>query len=578
MAKRWVVRQCDEGLVGHLARCLEISPITAQVLIHRGVHSAEAARMFLQPQLSQLSEPDLLPDLDAAVSRICRAVTSKERILVYGDYDADGVTATALLLQFFRQLGVRADYYIPHRVEEGYGLTLESVKAVARRGVDLMITVDCGVTAMKEIAAARAAGIDVVVTDHHEPGVELPPAVAVVNPKLTGARVGFRELSGVGVVFKLIWALAKALSPDSSGRVSETVRKFLLDAVALVALGTIADVVPLLGENRVLARYGLQALPRSSNLGVQALLEVSALAGKTLTEHNVAFGLAPRLNAAGRLSDARLGVELLTTDSAATALELARRLDRHNRERQKMQERTLESARQMIQDDPVLADSSALVLFSPEWHPGVIGVVASRLAEEYSRPVVLIAVDRGKGKGSARSVPGLHLYEAIDRCRDLLESCGGHAGAAGLRIDAERIPEFRERFVDVASEMMGQRGMQPTLEIDADVHLWMLSRRVVDELACLAPFGESNPAPVLAASHLKIAGEPRLLGSAGKHLSFVVRQGDTSFRAVAFSMGELYEALCDANGSCAVAFEPQVNRFNGSESIELRVHDVRLTD
>jgi len=574
MTKRWVVRGCNDELAAQLADRLQISPITAQVILHRGMHTTEDARAFLQPELGQLSEPSLLPGIDAAVRRIRSALAEKQRILIYGDYDVDGITSTAVLLHFFRLLGVEADYYIPHRMEEGYGLSLEAVREIASRAVDLMITVDCGITATREIQAANAAGIDVIITDHHEPGVELPPACAVVNPKLASEPRLAPDLSGVGVVFKLAWAVAQAMSPTQ--RVSAQFRTFLLDAMALVALGTIADVVPLRGENRVLAKYGLQALGNSRNLGLRALITASGLGGKPVNERNVAFRLGPRLNAAGRLSDARLGVELLMTDSPQRAFDLASHLEQQNRERQRVQSDILQSARDMLESDAVLRDREAIVLASPEWHAGVVGIVAARIAELYYRPTVLIALDNGVGKGSARSIPGLHLYRAVERCRELLLSFGGHAGAAGLRIDSGLIPEFREQFIREAAAMMRQERLEPTMEIDADVLLCTLSRGVVNELERLAPFGQSNPQPVLAASGLKVAGQPRLVGAKGRHVSFVVRQGDTSFRVIGFGMADLYDKLCASGASCSLAFVPRINRFRGKESVELEALDVHF--
>jgi len=576
MPKRWVLRHCDEEKAASLADKLSISPITAQVLIHRGLHSADDARSFLQPELSLLSEPDLLPDIDAAVLRIHDAVIKKEKILIYGDYDVDGITCTALLLHFFRLLNADAEFYIPHRVDEGYGLNLDAIDQFKQRRVDLVITVDCGVTSCREVAAAQDAGIDMIITDHHEPGIELPPACAVVNPKLTQSKCSFREFSGVGVAFKLCWAVAKRFSPGK--RVTPEFRQFLIDSMALVALGTIADVVPLKDENRVLAKYGLQALSATKCEGLKALLSISGLEGKRLSARNVSFGIAPRLNAAGRLSQASLGVELLTTDSKQRAMELAEILDKHNRQRQKVQSNILKSAREMLEADSNLAQAPAIVLASEDWHAGVIGIVASRIAEEYNRPTVMIALDGDMGKGSARSIPGFHLYDAIKQCEDLLLAFGGHVGAAGLSVESKNIPALREKLAQVTAASLKKDDFQPSVEIDADILLSMLSRKLIDEFENLEPFGESNPPPVLAASNLSVAGLPRLMGAKGQHVSFIVRQGDTSVRAVGFGMGDLYDQISECSDTCHIAFAPRLNCYNGNESVELEIHDLRVDE
>ncbi|MFW6163070.1 MAG: single-stranded-DNA-specific exonuclease RecJ, partial [Planctomycetota bacterium] len=420
--KRWLLRDCDEERRDALAQALGVSPIVARVLLNRGVQTPEAARRFLSPELSGLHEPALLPDIDEAVARIRQAVTEGETILLYGDYDADGVTSLALLRLFFRMVGVEPEVYIPHRVDEGYGLHPDAVEAAAERGVGLIVTVDCGVGAVEAVDRARDLGIDVVVTDHHEPGRRVPRACAVVNPKLTGCLYPFRDLAGVGVAFKLAWALAQSFSPGK--RVSEEFRRFLLDAMGLVAIGTVADVVPLRGENRIFATYGLHALRHSTSPGVTALVRQVGASGRPLRPRDVSFRLGPRLNAAGRLGAADICVELLTSDDLSRAVEIAEQLEQTNRQRRTIQATILDEALDALAALDDLDSRRTIVLAREGWHAGVLGIVASRLAEDYHRPTLLLSLDDAVARGSARSVPGVNLFEAVEACEGMLLGYG----------------------------------------------------------------------------------------------------------------------------------------------------------
>ncbi|MFP4057444.1 MAG: single-stranded-DNA-specific exonuclease RecJ [Candidatus Brocadiia bacterium] len=572
--KRWVFRDGDRARRDALAEALGISPVLAHLLVTRGLGAERAARRFLAPELAHLHEPDLLPDVAKAAERIRQAVAQGERVLVYGDYDADGVTATALLLQLLRLLGLQPVHYIPSRLDEGYGVHADAVEAAGQQGVDLIVTVDCGTGAVDEVRRARELGIDVVVTDHHEPGRAVAGACAVVNPKLTGSLYPFRDLSGVGVAFKLAWAVAQTFSPGK--RVTADFRSFLLDAMGLVALGTVADVVPLRGENRVLAHYGLHALGHSRSPGIAALVEQAGVAGRPLAPSDVSFKLGPRLNAAGRLAEADLCVELLTCDCPRRAADIARTLEAKNRERRRVQAAILAAARGRLAEGEGWQGRRAIVLADPQWHPGVVGIVAAKLAEEFHRPTVLLCVDGDVARGSGRSVPPFNLFEAIEACEDELLAYGGHAQAAGLSLELARLEAFRRRFEEQAQAKLA--GWEPCgmVEIDAEVALGAVGRGLVRELERLAPYGEGNPPPVLVASDVLVAGVPRLMGRQGQHLSFYARQGEASFRAVGFGMGELFEEIAGGNVTCDIAFTPQVNAYRGLDELELRLHDLRV--
>lgn len=574
MPARWIIPEPDSALQSSLSRHLGISPISAQVLINRGIRNVDAARAFLQPQLNDLLEPDLLPGIEPAVERILAAARNKEKVLVYGDYDVDGTSAVALFVRFLRLAGVDAEYYVPHRIEEGYGLHIAAVEECRARGVRLIITVDCGIGAVAQCEHAARCGIDVIITDHHEPGEQVAPACAVINPKLTGSRYPFRELSGVGVAFKLAWAVAKRLS--NGQRMSGEFRAFLLDSLGLVALGTVADIVPLLGENRVLARYGLRALGAAAGPGLRALMDCARVRPGRLTPTDVAFGLGPRLNAAGRMADAGAAVDLLLADDIAVAEQIAAKLDQQNADRQKLQTDIFEHAREMLLHQPDFEFARVAVLAHDSWHPGVVGIVASKLVDEFNRPVALIAIEGGIGRGSARSVPGFHLFNALEGFRDRMISFGGHAGAAGFQIAIEHIGELRDHLNRAAAPLAPEL-FQPSLAVDAEVRLADLSERLISELEQFAPHGAENPPPLFVAQGLRIAGKPRLMGMKGQHIAFYVADGGASVRAVGFGLGEnLYDKILAGARNCSIAFTPRIDTWGGTGALELRVEDIRL--
>ncbi len=574
MKKRWTYPPSNEALQASLVASLKISTLLARLLINRGIDDPASANAFLQPKMTHLSNPLECPEIEKAARRLARAVRNGERIAVYGDYDVDGITSTALLIQFFNLLKANATWYIPQRIEEGYGLNREAIERLASDAVDVIVTVDCGITSTVEAQIIRDKGIDLIITDHHVPGSELPEALAIINPRLPGSAQAFREFSGVGLAFKLCWALAEVLSKQK--KVAPEFREFLLDAMGLAALGTIADSVPLVGENRVLAKHGLTALSNSTHPGILALKDISNLAGSNVSSRHVGFRMGPRLNAAGRLWTATFSLELLTTRHADKAKRLAWQLEQYNRERQKIQGEMLDSSKEKIKNEIDLDSTRVIVLGCESWHPGVVGIVASRLVDEYHRPAVMIAIREGVGHGSARSVPGFHLPAALEASSDKLISFGGHSQAAGLKIRMEEVEDFRSLINTYAAIGMKEVRLQPALHTDGPLHLKDISLSRVRELELLLPHGEGNPEPVFIAEGLRVVGQPsRVGGLSGRHLSLHLRQGDVALRGIGFSMGDLLTQVEQHSGQISIAFTPTVSKWRG-ESVELEIKDLRF--
>jgi single-stranded-DNA-specific exonuclease len=572
MEARWVIRESDPGQSRDLARKLSISEPLSSILIARGFTDVDRARAFLTPRLEDMHDPFLFKDMDKASRRILQAVMKREKILIYGDYDVDGISSTALLYSLLLMVHADAEYHIPDRLTEGYGMRPERIRQAAAEGVKLLVTVDCGITSMAEISLAKELGMDVVVTDHHEPGSETPPAVAVVNAKRADCTYPFRNLAGVGVAFKLAWAVAQSFSPTK--KVSSEFRAFLLDAMALVALGTVADVVPLVDENRVFVKFGLKALEATTNPGLRALLEATGLAGQRLRTNHIAFRLAPRINAAGRMGRAHLGMDLLTTGSTRKAEEIASELERENRNRQKVEGEILAHALERI--EAAGGGDNTLVLLAEEgWHPGVTGIVAARLADTFHRPVVLIAVDGEKGKGSARSVAGVHLYDLLQNCSGRLIGFGGHALAAGFEIERADIEAFCAEIASVADEHIPDDAFAYRLEADLRAELSELNVSAVRELGRLRPYGEGNPSPLFVSENALVAGRPHAIGRDGKHLSMQVRTADIVFRAVGFGMAGALEKL-DGVQEISIAYVPAINSWRGVDTVELELRDIAV--
>ena len=572
MQYRWTMAEPFAG-AADLARRVNTAPLVAQMLANRGIRDPEAAKAFLNPKLADLHDPQLLTGAVPAAQRIARAVADKQKIVLYGDYDVDGITGVAILHAILGMVGGLTEFYVPHRLDEGYGLNLQAVRKLIADGMKLLVTVDCGIGAAECVAEAAAAGVDVIVTDHHTPPAELPAALAIVHPGLPGQGYPNPDLSGSGAALKLAWEVARQIC--GRRRVDEEMRTFLLDATCLAALGTIADVVPLVGENRCLAVFGLRGLPASTHPGLRALLDSTNLAGGKLDAYDVGFKLAPRINACGRMGHARLAVELLTGASGKRAAEIADYLAKQNAERQAVERAITAEAVEMVASRGMDRDDvRAIVLAGGNWHGGVIGIVAARLVARFGRPAVLIATDDGDvAHGSGRSIEGFHMRNALAACSEHLLSFGGHAMAGGLKIRPDRIDAFAAALTAFAAEALAGRDMRGRIALDAETTIAALSYPVVEHVSRLAPFGQGNPAPVVALRRCRVVTPPRRMGRTGQTASLVLGQGGPTLRAVGFGMGDLADMLVGIN-VVDVAAEPVLNTYRGRTNIELILRDV----
>ncbi|MBI5746215.1 MAG: single-stranded-DNA-specific exonuclease RecJ [Nitrospirae bacterium] len=579
--KRWIRKDVDGIMVDEMSRDLAISPVVARVLLNRGITEKEDAKRFLSISSTHLLDPFIMNDMDRCADRVVRSIITGERIIIYGDYDVDGITAVSLYLLFFRDMGMDVLHYLPYRMTEGYGMNESSIMKIKEMGVSLIITADLGTTSHREIEVAASLGIDVIVTDHHEAPEELPKAYGIINPNRRDSTYSFKGLAGVGVAFKFIDAIMMKLKEQSSKskvfglcNLDFDISKYL----DLVALGTIADVSPMLEENRFFVREGLKALSSGARVGVRALKEVAGIDGE-VGVGTVGFQLAPRINAAGRLAGGETGIVLLTTRSMKEAIESARHLDAKNRERQKIEEGILNDVLIRIRNEVDLNQASTIVLASPKWHQGVIGIVASRIAERFYLPTILISLkDDGTGKGSARSIPPLHLYKAIEQCSDYLEGFGGHKFAAGLTLRQERFDAFSRRFDEVVSESLGESDFLPAIRLDAEVRLADVTFGLIKDLDRLSPFGPANPEPVLAAMHVEPVS-PRLVGN--NHLKLTIKSGSHHLDAIGFDMGSFYPQLTSRiqarqESDVDIAFTPRLDTWRGEERIQMRIRDIRM--
>jgi single-stranded-DNA-specific exonuclease len=556
----------DPQIAAELSTNCSISLGVAKALVNRGIIDEKSAGRFLAPDVADMHDPFCLPDMTAAAGRVLDAVRRGERIRIYGDYDVDGVSSVALAVSVLRAYGANVDYYIPNRLVEGYGLSIEAVQKAASDAVDVMITADCGIGAFKEAEAAHSLGVDLIITDHHEADEGVPQCVAVVNPKRHDSEYPFKELAGVGVIFKLCQALWRlAGRPDGQAD-----PKSHLD---LAALGTIADVVPLLDENRIIARAGLAMMGHSSNLGIQSLLDVAGLAGREVKAGNVGFTLGPRVNAAGRLGDPSLGARLFLTDSRQEASELAAMLDEENRKRQEIEQAILRQVWEPVSKMNTQS-TRAIVLGSETWHTGVIGIVASKIAEMTFRPTVLVSFEGDVGRGSARSIPGFNLFSALTECSDLLLKYGGHAQAAGLSIRAADLEAFRERLNRIGHERLSQDDLVPRLRFDDELPEADISDSLARELAALEPHGLGNPSPVFVTRNMLVL-EQRSVGADGRHLKLKLGRGDAVVGAIGFRMTRRYSEVARNSAEVDVAYSLDLNEWNGSTHVEMNLKDIR---
>ncbi len=546
-----------------------LDPVLTQVLWARGIDTPERMLAFLTAERAPLGDPLEMADMGAAVARLCRAIHAQEPIQVYGDFDVDGITSTALLVSVLRELGGRAEHYIPDRFTEGYGLNGKALDKIRNEGFSLCLAVDCGVRSVQEVTDAQARGLDMIVVDHHSVPEELPPAIAVVDPKRFDSAYGFRELAGVGVAYQLCRALCAAMQDTAAGRrAGEHLDRYL----DLVALGTVADIVPLEGENRTLVRRGMEWLRKTTRPGLLALMEQAGVQADTLGSMDIAFRLAPRLNASGRLEHAQMSYALLMAQDEDQARQYADALGALNRERQQRVEEQLASAIAQVESGPL---PPLLLVEGPHYHEGIVGLVASRLREEYHRPTLVLHrnEETGLARGSARSIEGFHITEALEACRDLLVRFGGHAQAAGCTLCNADLDAFRQRLLAYAETHLGQDTLTPRLHVDAIVPLRALSADTVQALQYLEPFGKGNPEPLLAALDVEIT-EIRAIGQESKHLRLSVRQDGVTLPCIAFRQGHLVQGY-PLGSRIDLLYHPSLNQWQGRTTLQLVVEAVR---
>lgn len=579
----WVIRDTGSApadAVAALRRELDVPNLVAELLWNRGQRTPSRARKFLRPRLADLSPPEGLPGMDQAAERLARALADDERIAICGDYDVDGMTGTALLVRFFRLVGGDVGWSIPDRESDGYGLSPRAVDSLAERGVNVLVTVDNGVSAHPALARAREHGIDVVITDHHLPDDTPPDCCAIVNPHIDSGDVAEGEViapCGCALAFKLAWAVADRIRASFKGDAEARLRDFLRDSVGLVAMATVTDAVPLVDENRILVAAGLNSLRRSAHPGIRALMDVSKLGAIPLTTQDIGFKLGPRLNAAGRLSRPELVIELFTTDDEDEARQLARALDKANIERRAIEKKVVADAMEQARAYIDESNPPALVVWGEGWHQGVIGIVASRLVDAFGLPTAVVGLAGDTGRGSCRTPPRVNLHDALSASADHLTRYGGHAMAAGFEVQADALPAFRSAFEGAVHEQLSGNRTSTEIAIDAvtPVDHWDLP--AVQAVHRLAPFGKANPEPVFLIPSVKIAGTPKLMGQTSAHLSFTVKQNGGAIRVVAFGRADLFDTV-SSGSPLDLAVTPIVNDWRGTRTPEFRLLDMQVAE
>lgn len=567
----WNIRQLSpEELAAaeQLSTDLDISPLAGRILAGRGLRTAAQARAYIRPSLDSLHDPFLMQDMGKAVDRLCDAVDANERIMIYGDYDVDGTTAVALMYSFLRNLTNNLVYYIPDRYTEGYGISIKGIDTAKEKGCTLVIALDCGIKAVDKIEYAKEKGIDFIICDHHTPGDEIPKAVAVLNMKRKDCPYPFKELSGCGVGFKLAQAYAQRRLLD----MREVYR-----LLPLLAMSIASDVVPVTGENRILAYYGLKALNAQPSVGMQAIMRIAGIEGKTITISDLVFKFGPRLNAAGRIKSGAEAVRLLITDDAEAAMRFAQDIDSYNQDRRDYDSRTTDEALEQLEKDPMNSAKHTTVVFSPDWHKGVVGIAASRLTETYYRPtIVLTAGEDDIISGSARSVSDFDIYTAIDSCRDLLTNFGGHKFAAGLSMHKSDLPEFKRRFEEYVAAHITPEQQVPTLDVEAEVELSDMNWKMYKILQCLEPFGPGNERPLFLCRHLINNRNTRAV-SEGRHLHLDLTDTVVAMDGIAFGHGDKAEYLQNGN-AVDVCFYLEENSYRGRTTLQMNAQDIKLDE
>ena len=578
MQRQWRITPHDRGRVEQLIASTRLPAVVAQLLVSRGVYSAEDAERFLDTKLKGLRDPQELPGIPAATKILIEAIEANTPIVIYGDYDADGMTGTSILVNGIRLLGGDVSYYVPNRLEDGYGLNEDAIRKLVERGKKVIVSVDCGVTSVSHAELCRELGVTLIVTDHHQIGDQLPDADAIVHPRLPGTSYPFGELCGAGVAFKLGWSLCQ--EKCGAKKVTEPMRRYLMQSLSLAGIGTVADVVPLIDENRILVEHGIRMLRAEPLIGLMELMKRSKLdQSATLNTESISFNIAPRLNAAGRLGQAQLAVELLTTNDIERAAALAEYIDQLNGNRDSLQRSVYLAANKQAKSDFDPNSDPALVLAGVGWHQGVIGIVAGRLADKYAKPVFILSLDQA-GKttavGSGRvGGTAVNLYEALGQCGERLVRFGGHKAAAGLTIDERQIDAFRGDFCEAVAQQLADSEAQPEIVVDAEATLGQLTVETITQMEMLAPFGAGNPRPVLYCANVQLDEPARRMGGGDRHLSVKLRQGNKVVRGVAFGYGDWCEPLNETNGPIEIAYRPVINDFRGFRKPELHLVDWR---
>jgi len=560
----WKIANPDPAAVKALAHALNISGTIATLLVNRGFTDAQTAHDFLQPRFDCLADPFLMCDLKKAVARIFLAIERQEKILIYGDYDVDGTTAVVILRKALQMMGGITTYHIPRRFVDGYGMKADVVEQAAGEGVKLLVSVDTGIKAFEVVEAANSLGIDCIITDHHLPDSELPKAFAVLNPKRSDCRYPDKNLCGVGVAFKLIQALFKHTEKE----------RHLLSFLKIVAIGTVADVVPLVGENRVFVKIGLEGLQVPANFGLKSLIEICGLDSRVITSSDIGFRLAPRINAVGRMGGGKQVIELFSSADEEQSRGLAQEMDRLNRERQVIEEQIFRLVQERFSADPALTRHWVIVLDGERWHRGVIGIVATKVSEKYHRPVLVVSTENGVGYGSGRSPKGFNLLKALDGCADLFDRFGGHAQAAGFQIPTRHVEELRRRLNEHAACVITEQDLEPTLEADSELRLSDIDKSFFREVEKLAPFGPANPQPVFVARDLSVIAEPRILK--GKHLKFRVEQDGRALDVIGWNMAPRQTVSLAPEQRVSLAFCIASNEHQGFRSLQLVAKDIQI--
>ena len=566
----WKLREANEAVVSEISRTFDLDPLIATIIVNRGIESVDEAKKYLFGTLDDLYSPFLLKDMQPAVERIMQAIKNGEKVVIYGDYDVDGITSICLVSQTIRQLRGNCGYYLPNRIDEGYGISREGVDRCAEDGARLIISVDCGINSHKEVEYVKQKGLDIIITDHHEPGESLPTCVAVINPKRKDSDYPFHNLAGIGVAFKLVSALillAEQQQWITPGSVD------LGEMLDIVALGTVADVVPLLDENRLLVKTGLAKLGITDKIGLIELKKLSNISGDTIHSYDIAFRLGPRLNAIGRLGSAGIAVDLIQSEDSNEAFNLASTLEKNNRDRQKIEQDIYDEAMAMIDSDPDMDHNRGIILYSDRWHQGVVGIVASRISKKFYKPTIIIALEEDEGKGSARSIEEFHILNGIAQCEDLLTTYGGHKLAAGFSIQKEKLDEFRHRFYDIVSQNLSPEDMVPKIKVDAEIDLSQITLDFIDKLGVLDPLGQGNSQPIFVTRGVFMRGVPRIVGR--NHLKAWFQGKDSSVEAIAFNMADRHSMLSDATIPYDIAYVPKINNYHGNGAIQLVIRDIR---